>query len=123
MESAKRSRRYTEPLVLGVDFLLILGDASNRAKLHFLRPLPNYRHLRIKGVQDPTIQTTATSSIDVNAEWLVVAAALECLKGDPNLTDAQRDTKADLELELAKLEKSPVGNTQYGKKIYWTKEL
>ena len=116
METGYRTNKFTIPLVYNHDWTLIPRDGSTARTLHFTHALPSARHLRINGVRAPDVQTTVTSNVEPNPEWLALAATVELLGMLPT-TDESQTLLAGRQEELREMEKGPIGNTLYGRRI------
>ena len=110
METAFGNRQFTIPLYHGADWEIVKQDSSGSAyrQIHFFRPQPSARHLRIKGYRAPDVQTTATSNVDPNPVWLAYAAAVR-LVGQVGAGSDRVNVDA-LRAELRRLEGGIEGN-------------
>ena len=61
--------------------------------------------------------TSATANVEPNPEWLALAAAVRLLKTHP--AGGNKEMLPTLQADLAKMERSPVGNLVSGKSVVW----
>lgn len=108
METDYRSGKFTIPLRYGDDWKIIKKDGSAARLLHFHRPLPSARHLRIEGYRAPDVITAATSNVEPKPTWLAHAAAVR-LVGQVGAGSDHVDVDA-LKAKLESLEGSTEGN-------------
>ncbi len=118
MEDGFRSKNFSYPLYFGADWEVRRRESApsttkyDSDMIHFKRPLPSGRHLRMATYQAPSVQTTATSNVDPNPTWLALAAAIQLID---QVGAGNANVKVEaLKLKLAAMEATSEGNTLKG---------
>lgn len=114
METAYCNRQFTIPLYYGSDWTIVQQDPliNNARFLHFNRPLPSARHLRIAGYRAPDVQATMASNVEPNPVWLAMAAAVKVMSQETIESRSSTERRfLNLKDDLARLEGSSAGDT------------
>ena len=121
MESGYRTRIFKTKLYYGADWEVTSryypdGTAAYR-EIHFFNPMPSARHLRMTLYKEPDV-VTGSSGVQCNPAWLAHSAALRLCE-QQRLSEENTQRIAYLREELARMERTSIGNVTHGKPVIW----
>ena len=124
METAYRSRIFTRELKYGADWIVgrrgVPETIGSLRQIHFLRPLPSARHLRMTLYREPDVVTSFSANVEPTPSWLAHAAAVR-LMGQENIEPESPAAfrLSGLKAELKRLEGTSEGDVMKDKPIVW----